>query len=87
MYTKGARCYALLSYAVFISAFNIVIVTYHLFIYFLFLSFQEFDRQAAKNVQKLFDEIDSALYELRPNQAENNKNECQEWGTMFPHLR
>lgn len=48
--------------------------------------FQEFDRQAAKTVQNLFDEIDSVLYERR-NQAEYIHKECQEWGSLFPHLR
>jgi len=49
---------------------------------------QEFDRQAAKKVQRLFDDIDSVLFELRPNQADHSiYKECQEWGTLFPHLR
>ncbi|KAH3862548.1 hypothetical protein DPMN_025515, partial [Dreissena polymorpha] len=51
-------------------------------------SWDEFDRQAAKTVQRLFDEIDSVLFELRSNQAEHSiYKECQEWGTLFPHLR
>ncbi|WAQ95427.1 F149A-like protein [Mya arenaria] len=51
-------------------------------------SWDEFDRQAAKTVQRLFDEIDSVLFELRSNQAEQSiYKECQEWGTLFPHLR
>ncbi|KAL4239579.1 hypothetical protein ACF0H5_000390 [Mactra antiquata] len=49
-------------------------------------SWDEFDRQAAKNVQNLFDEIDSVLYERR-NQAEYIHKECQEWVSLFPHLR
>ena len=49
--------------------------------------FQEFDRQAAKKVQHLFDEIDSVLFEKQSNQAEYIKTECQEWGSLFPHLR
>ena len=49
--------------------------------------FQEFDRQAAKKVQHLFDEIDSVLFEKQSNQAEYIKTECQEWGSQFPHLR
>ncbi|XP_045212450.2 protein FAM149B1-like isoform X2 [Mercenaria mercenaria] len=49
-------------------------------------SWDEFDRQAAKTVQNLFDEIDAVLYERR-NQAEYIFKECQEWGSLFPHLR
>ncbi|KAK3592426.1 hypothetical protein CHS0354_036056 [Potamilus streckersoni] len=47
----------------------------------------EFDRQAAKTVQALFDEIDSVLFEQSSNRAEYIYNECQEWIFQFPHLR
>ena len=55
--------------------------------FYVLFYFQEFDRQAAKKVQHLFDEIDSVLFEKQSNQAEYIKTECQEWGSQFPHLR
>ena len=48
---------------------------------------QEFDKQAAKTVQYLFDEIDSVLFEQNSDGPQYIKKECQEWQFQFPHLR
>lgn len=48
---------------------------------------QEFDKQAAKTVQNLFDEIDSVLFEQSGGAPPYIHKECQEWGAQFPHLR
>jgi hypothetical protein len=49
--------------------------------------FQEFDKQAAKTVQHLFEEIDSVLFEQSRGAPPYIHKECQEWGAQFPHLR
>lgn len=50
-------------------------------------SWDEFDKQAAKTVQNLFDEIDSVLFEQSGGAPPYIHKECQEWGAQFPHLR
>ncbi|XP_048759814.1 protein FAM149B1-like isoform X2 [Ostrea edulis] len=50
-------------------------------------SWDEFDKQAAKKVQHLFEEIDSVLFEQSRGAPPYIHKECQEWGTQFPHLR
>ncbi|XP_061191246.1 protein FAM149B1-like isoform X4 [Saccostrea echinata] len=50
-------------------------------------SWDEFDKQAAKTVQHLFEEIDSVLFEQSRGAPPYIHKECQEWGTQFPHLR
>lgn len=50
-------------------------------------SWDEFDKQAAKTVQYLFDEIDSVLFEQNSDGPQYIKKECQEWQFQFPHLR
>nr|XP_022314171.1 protein FAM149B1-like isoform X4 [Crassostrea virginica] len=50
-------------------------------------SWDEFDKQAAKTVQHLFEEIDSVLFEQSGGAPPYIHKECQEWGAQFPHLR
>lgn len=55
----------------------------------LFYCVQEFDQQAARKVRRMFEEIDSMLYEvMKPvNAGSSLQNECKEWKNSFPHLR
>ncbi|KAL5019272.1 hypothetical protein ScPMuIL_004994 [Solemya velum] len=50
-------------------------------------SWDEFDKCAAQNVQQLFEEIDSVLFEQNIDGPKHIHEECQEWGSQFPHLR
>ncbi|KAJ8321416.1 hypothetical protein KUTeg_001032, partial [Tegillarca granosa] len=50
-------------------------------------SWDEFDKQAAKKVQYIFEEIDSVLFEQNLEGPLYIQKECQEWGSQFPHLR
>ncbi|XP_071830185.1 protein FAM149B1-like isoform X2 [Apostichopus japonicus] len=49
----------------------------------------EFDQQAARTVRRMFEEIDSMLYEVaKPiNAGSTLQNECKDWKNSFPHLR
>ncbi|XP_063969088.1 protein FAM149B1-like isoform X2 [Lytechinus pictus] len=49
----------------------------------------EFDKLSAKRVQRMFDEIDSMLYEGQKNSSSSSQlhNECKVWKARFPHLR
>ncbi|XP_072050535.1 protein FAM149B1-like isoform X2 [Amphiura filiformis] len=49
----------------------------------------EFDKQAAQTVQKMFDEIDDMLFEEQKNAMTSLQlqNECKEWNARFPHIR
>ncbi|XP_033124487.1 protein FAM149A-like isoform X2 [Anneissia japonica] len=50
--------------------------------------YDEFDKQAAKTVRILFDEIDRLLYEGQKSQSTTQLHtECQQWNLRFPHLR
>lgn len=53
----------------------------------LLLLLKEFDRQAAQEVQELFDVIDHMLYEQSSKGPLHLLNECSEWVSTFPHLR
>ncbi|OWF49843.1 protein FAM149B1-like isoform X2 [Mizuhopecten yessoensis] len=50
-------------------------------------SWDEFDKQAAKTVQCLFDQIDSMLFEQNVEGPSYILKECKEWNLKFPHLR
>ncbi|XP_076075186.1 protein FAM149B1-like isoform X2 [Mytilus galloprovincialis] len=50
-------------------------------------SWDEFDKQAAKQVQSFFEQIDSVLFEQNTDGPTYIKKECQEWQFQFPHLR
>ncbi|KAJ8022755.1 hypothetical protein HOLleu_37742 [Holothuria leucospilota] len=49
----------------------------------------EFDQQAARTVRRMFEEIDSMLYEvMKPVSASTTlQSECKDWKNSFPHLR
>ncbi|XP_064630580.1 protein FAM149B1-like isoform X2 [Lineus longissimus] len=49
----------------------------------------EFDRQNSRRVRRLFEEIDSMLFEesREPEHLTNLYKECQEWVASFPHFR
>ncbi|XP_022090530.1 protein FAM149B1-like isoform X2 [Acanthaster planci] len=49
----------------------------------------EFDKQASKTVQRMFQEIDDMLFEGQKNATTSVQleNECKEWNSRFPHLR
>ncbi|XP_071503465.1 protein FAM149B1-like [Diadema antillarum] len=49
----------------------------------------EFDKQSAKRVQRMFEEIDSMLYEGQKSSSSSSQlhNECKVWKSRFPHLR
>ncbi|XP_071952633.1 protein FAM149B1-like isoform X2 [Antedon mediterranea] len=50
--------------------------------------YDEFDKQAAKTVRVLFEEIDRLLYEGQKSQSTTQLHtECQQWNLRFPHLR
>ncbi|XP_067671336.1 protein FAM149B1-like isoform X1 [Haliotis asinina] len=50
-------------------------------------TWDEFDRQAAKTVNQLFDEIERFLFEGSSENPSSIFKECKDWSTHFPHLR
>jgi len=52
-----------------------------------FISYQEFDHQASRQVRQMFQAIEQMLFEGVLSGSITLQHECREWMSSFPHLR